>query len=137
MLAPSQLARPSPLLADNIDPNSHDYVSLTETVHPIDAQVILALKLDRGSGAAVENDGIRLRDIRKMTDDAQTQIKSRVREALGRLISAGDVRLVGVSFENWDESSQAGGPFVRFVNLRARDDRIREVPVRMPGTEVA
>lgn len=136
ILAPGQLAAPSPLLADNIDPNSHDLASLFNSIDPIDAQVILALKLERGSGPAIVHDGIKLSDIKKMDDSAQDQIKSRVRQALNRLITNGDILLKGVVFDDdtnartWDPGSQFGQYRVRFVNLRAHDNRVREAPVR-------
>lgn len=133
VLAPSQLGAPSPLLADNIDPETHDFVSLFTSVHPIDAQVILAMKLERGSGAAVMQDGIRLRDITKMDDGAKNQIRSRIVQALSRLTKAGDIILKSVTFDVWDKSTQSGGPTVKYVNLRAYDNRIREIRAVLPN----
>lgn len=136
-IAPKRLGVPSPLLADNIDPQTHDFRSLATTIDPIDAQVILALKLVRGSGPSVTEDGSRLRDVRKMTDSAQNEIRAFVREALGRLIANRDIRFEGVEFAPWDPSSQSTNTVVRWVNLRAQDKLIREATLSIPSEEAA
>lgn len=131
--APSVLGRPSPLLCDNIDPTTHDFASLFNSVDPIDAQVVIAMKIARGSGASVVEDGSRLREVTKMDDAAQSEIRSLVREALSRLINQRDIQYKGVEFSVWDPSSQTGTAVVKWVNLRSRDKELREFPMQIGG----
>ena len=130
--APGALGDPSPLLADNIDPETRDFASLTVGLDPIDAQVQLALGTVRASGSAVEEDGIEnLPD--KMTDATQNEITSAVQTALNRLIRNGDIAFLGVTFDLHDESVQTSLPRVRYKNLRAVDQRTREAVLQLPG----
>ncbi len=127
--SPGQLAPPSPLLADNIDPQTHDYVSLFRSIDPIDAQVIIALKIVKGSGAAVEDDGSRFRDIRKITQSVKTEIKSEVRRALARLIANRDIKYKGVAFDVFDPSNRTIQARVQWVNLRAFDGAVKSASI--------
>jgi hypothetical protein len=60
------LLGPSNLLADYIDPGTKEYLSLTRGMDPIDAQALIALSYIRAAGPATEQDGNKLRDIKKM-----------------------------------------------------------------------
>ena len=133
---PSRLGAPSPLLAENIDPVTHDFVNLSSGVDPVDAQVIIALKMVRGSGASVVEDGQRFSTIRKITDTVQTQIDSLVREALKRLITQQDIEYVGITFEDLDPGSQTINATVRWINLRALDESERRAPLTVKGTNL-
>lgn len=136
-IAPARLGEPSTLLADNIDPETHDFTDLFATIDPIDAQVILALKLVRASGPSVMEDGSRLREVRKMTDSAQNEIRGLVKEALGRLIANRDIRYEGVEFDVWDPGSQTTNAVVSWVNLRARDKLVRTATLSITPEEAA
>lgn len=127
--APGALAKPSVLLSDNIDPVTNDYKSLFETIDTIDAQVIIALKIVRNSGAAVVNDGNTLRSIRKINNGIEVDIISRVRQALARLVSNGDIRYENVIFDIIDPGNQTVQARVQYVNLRAFDPTIREASI--------
>jgi hypothetical protein len=131
--SPGRLAAPSVLLADNIDPSTHDFVSLTQTIHHIDAQVIVALKVVRASGPSVLADGNRLREIRKMDEAAQSEAEGLIKEALYRLISRDDIRYKGVEFTQWDSGSQTGEVTVKWINLRARDQQLRAHTLKIAG----
>jgi hypothetical protein len=130
---PSRLGNPSPLLCDNIDPATNDYVSLFSTIDPIDAQVILALKIRRNSGASVVVDGNRFHEVRKMSDSAQSEIGGLIKEALGRLIDQLDIQYKGASFTDWDPSNQTCTVEIKWVNLRARDREIRTYSLNISG----
>ncbi|MHC4501010.1 MAG: hypothetical protein ACYS21_18065 [Planctomycetota bacterium] len=132
--SPSRLGAPSPLLAENIDPETHDYVSLTSGVHPIDSQVIIALKVARNSGASVTEDGQRFTTVKKITNTVKTQIESLVREALGRLIAQQDIEYFGTTFETVDPGNQTINATVQWANLRAADDQVRSAPLTVKGT---
>jgi len=129
--APARLGNSSTLLCDNIDPETHDYASLFSTIDPIDAQVILALTIRRGSGVSVVADGNRLHEVRKMSDSAQSEIKGLIQEALGKLIEQRDIQYQGVVFDVWDSANQTSTVIVKWVNLRAYDRGIRTYPLNI------
>lgn len=131
--SPSRLGAPSPLLAENIDPVTHDFVDLTSGVHPIDAQVQIALKIVRNSGAAVTQDGQRFNTVRKITGTIKTEIESLVREALARLIVQQDIQYIGTTFKTADDGNQTVEATVQFKNLRALDDKVRTAPLTVKG----
>jgi hypothetical protein len=128
----------SPMIADDIDPETHDYKSILEGADTIDAQVLIALKVFRGSGSAVTADGQTFRDIDKLTDDVATIIESDVRRALDRLLRNRDIRLVatgkdepGIQVVVFSEE-QAAEVIVRYRNLRSLDSTVRTVRFRTP-----
>ena len=129
---PAALGPPSPLLADNIDPSTGDFASLFVGIDPIDAQVINAVKIVRGSGASVTEDGMRLADIRKIKDDTQDDIKGQVRRALSRLIQNQDIRFLGTSFDYLEKGSQFIQIRVQWVNLRSFDRTPKENTIPYP-----
>lgn len=125
IIAPSQIAPPSPLLADNIDPTTGDYISLTVGADPIDAAVVNAVKIVRGSGAAVTNTGARFYKVTKITDSIERELDSIVQEALSRLISNADIKYSGIEFTTLDPSTQTVEILIKWINLRAMDGQIR------------
>ncbi len=130
--SPGALGPPSPLLADNISPFTHDYVSLTVGVDPIDAQVLVALTILRDSGAAVIDMGLRITDTKILPDIVLT-LTSAVRQALSTLIANRDIQLVTVDFgdnnEGVDEDNQVVNFAVRWINLRALDKGVRTASI--------
>ena len=130
--APGALGAPSPLLADNINPETRDFASLFTGLDPIDAQVQLAVTTVRASGSAVEEDGIaNLPD--KMTNSVEDEITSAVKVALGRLIRNGDIEFLGMTFDLVDEGNQTVLPRARYRNLRAVDQATRFAALPVPG----
>ena len=129
---PAGLGPPSPLLADNIDPQTGDFASLFVGIDPIDAQVINAVKIVRGSGASVTEDGMRLVDIRKIKDDTEDDIRNEVRRALSRLIQNQDIRFSGTKFDYIEKGSQFIQIRVQWVNLRSFDRTPREAVIPYP-----
>lgn len=123
---PARLGPPSPCLAESIDPNSHDVMDVLVGMDPIDSQVMTALTVQRGSGAAVREDGIRLSDLRKLTPSLYVQVQGRVNEALGRLISRGDIKLISITEDVYDEANQAAQYSISWINLRALDGSVRQ-----------
>jgi len=130
--SPGSLAAPSPLLADDIDPYTHDFASITTGVDPIDAQVLTALTTLRDSGASVDGIGIRITDTKILADIVLT-LTSAVKQALSTLIANRDIQLVKVDFgddaEGVDPENQAVNFAVKWVNLRALDQAVRQVDV--------
>jgi hypothetical protein len=130
--SPGALAPPSALLADSIDPFTHDYASLTTGVDPIDAQVLVALTILRDSGASVIGTGLRITDT-KILADIQLTLASAVSRALSTLIAKRDIQLVAVDFGDDGEGVDAGNQVVNFavkwVNLRALDRAVRQADI--------
>jgi len=127
----SSLGDASPLLADNIDPQTHDFASLAVGQDPVDAQVILALSTVRASGSAVLLDGINNAPS-KMDDSLVDVLAANARQALQRLVSAGDIQVVSAAAENVDPSAQQAALRVRFVNLRSGQLVSLRVPLPAP-----
>jgi hypothetical protein len=119
--APSLLGPPSSLLADKINPLTHDFESLSEGRDPIEAQVLIALSIVRNSGAAVIGVGNRLHEIRKILPSIQNDLDSKVREALKLLIKKRDIRYLGIDLSINDPGNQTVEAIVKWVNLRAFD----------------
>jgi hypothetical protein len=136
--SPGALPNPSPLLADNIDPETNDFASLFTGMNVIDAQVIVAVTFIRGTGAAITEDGIKFTS-RKMTTSINKEIEADVRIALGRLIKNGDIRLESVSYgdndEGIDHGNQTANVLISYVNLRALDNKVRIVEVPFTPSE--
>jgi hypothetical protein len=128
--APSLIGPPSPLLADNIDPQTHDYVSLFEGRDVIEAQVLIALSVVRGSGAAVVDIGNRFHEIRKILPSIKSVLDSKAREALRLLITKQDIRYRGIELTVLDEGNQTVECVVKWENLRAFDGgAVRRTPI--------
>lgn len=128
----------SPLLADDIDPETHEYRTILTGADPIDAQVLVALKTFRGSGSAVLNDGQTFRNVDKLFDNVADVIASDARLALSRLLRRGDIRLVstsaiepGIEVSVFD-SDQSAELIVRYRNMRSLDPTVRVVRLRAP-----
>lgn len=130
--SPGALTSPSSLLADNIDPDTNDFASLFTGMDVIDAQVLVAVTIVRGSGPAVIEDGIKFTS-RKMTESIKTEVEADVRTALQKLINNGDIEFTEIDFgdddENIDPSNQVVNTRVEYVNLRARDSTVRSLPL--------
>jgi hypothetical protein len=128
--APSLLGPPSPLLADKIDPVTHDFEDLFEGRDPVDAQVLLALSIVRSSGPAVVNVGNRYHEIRKILPSIKNELESKTREALKLLIKKRDIRYLGLEFPVLDPGNQTVEILVKWVNLRAFDGgKVRKTPI--------
>jgi hypothetical protein len=125
--SPSELAPPSPLLADNIDPDTGDFASLETGMDPIDAQVVFALSVRRNSGPAVLGVGNDLHTLGKMGESGQQQIKGVVQLALHRLIDNEDIEYLGTEFDLWDESNQTAYIRVGWKNLRTYNAQVRSL----------
>lgn len=113
----------TPLLADYIDPDTNDYVSLAIGFDPVDAQVINALKIVRRSGASVFEIGTRLKDIRKITDSIRNEIESQIRFALAPLVKNRDIIIESIIFDIVDPGNQTVQVRPVWRNLRSIPDK--------------
>lgn len=120
--------KPPGILAYAIDPTTGEYLSISRGMHPIDQQVIIALKVKRRSGAAVMNDGQRFSDIKKVDDTAQARIDSETRTALARLLKNGDIEIISL-VPVADQDTDTGTMSLRYRNLRAKGAQERSLTV--------
>lgn len=109
---------PPVILADLYDPSTRDFRSMLSTFDHIDAQVVIALTTYRGSGAAVEDTGHRLYDIKKIRESIETEIAAEVKTALKRLTTNKDITLLPTTFET-DVGNQQVDFVVSWKNNRA------------------
>ena len=130
--ATDPLDQPSPLKARLWDPKEKDWVSLTRGMDPIDAQVVNAISIIRWAGPTTEEEGTRIRDIRKMSPSLQDQVKSEVNRALARLRRNRDIRLVGIYFDIESPGQQMLQFRVEYINLRAPKGSTRSVTEATP-----
>jgi len=130
-IPPGQLGDPSPLLADNIDPQTRDFADLFIGADPVDAAVQVAIMTTRNSGPCVQTVGV-TRTRTKLTEDFQAVTEADYRQALSPLVTRRDVTIAGITFapdesgtvDPADASAQIN---VKYVNLRALDQRVRSV----------
>lgn len=119
-------ADPPVLLADDIDPATGELASLFTRIHPVDAMVVEAFRFERGSGAAVQNDGQRFLDIKKVGPSTARQMEDEARRVLQPLVDRQDVRIDTIKAEAGVEASDLGALFLEYTNLRnGRQSRFR------------
>jgi hypothetical protein len=127
--SPAALGPPSPLLADNLDPETRDYRSLFVGMDVIDAQVQVALTILRGSGASVVEDGLPTPP-RKIEQTIQRDAEGLIRRAFARLVANGDVRLDAVPVVVEQDTVNVTA---NYFNLRALDASPRSQAVSVIG----
>ncbi len=130
--SPGPNAPASPILADNIDTTTGEYLDLFVGDDIVDAQVKIALKVVRRSGPAVIEDGQRFQDIRKLGNTATKQIEAEARTALARLVRQGDITIASFEVEV-NEGSQDANTVLRYVNMRSTDRRTRSLQLTSGG----
>jgi len=89
-------APPPAILADRINPVTGDFESLFRGRPLADAFAIEALRVQRGTGAAVRDLGNRFRELTHVEDDAPELIESMTAEAFAAAEQAGVARLMQV-----------------------------------------
>ena len=72
---------PPGILADAIDPETGEYLSLTRGFDPTDAAVLTALRTIRATGSAVENVGHRFVDMELVGPDSPSFLEQEARRA--------------------------------------------------------
>jgi hypothetical protein len=120
--------KPPGILADAIDPTTGEYLSISKGMDPIDAQMILALSVKRGSGASVTEDGQTFFEIKKIDESTPALIEARTRSSAKRLTDRGDVAFATLT-PFADSASQSGSVAVQYRNLRARGPQARTLLV--------
>lgn len=144
LFTPAELASfggPPALLADLVDYGETDeklpprqatfeVMSLTRGLHPIDEQVLIAWTRVRNSGAAVQNDGNRFVDVRKLDQSAPSLLEAEARTAVARLVANRDIELLKVKITIAGDQANFEG---QYRNLRATDrNRVRSTTFFIP-----
>jgi len=115
-------------LADAIDPETGDYRSIARGVDPVEAAVLEALLVRRGTGSAVRDDGIRLDDLQLIDDAFEGVLRSEVTYALRRLIEAEQIEITGLVITTENDAATVE---IRFRNL-TRDPGNQARTVQLP-----
>ncbi len=117
---------PPAILADMIDPLTGEYASLTASANLADAFVIEAVRIERGSGAAVRDLGHRFREITHVDGSGPQVVDSMARQALEPARQAGVVQLVRVSVSPNAEDPAELDTLLEYRDLLApRDEETR------------
>jgi hypothetical protein len=119
---------PPVILADMIDPVTGDFASLTRGRPLADAFAIEALRVQRGTGAAVRDSGNRFREVRNVESNAVEVIESMAREAFTDAERAGVAELSDVSVEVDELDTAQVNTVIEYRDLLApRDDQTRRL----------
>jgi len=129
---PETFAAPSlaaGFLADAVDPETGEYLSISRGIDPIDSQVLTALTLLRGSGAATMDDGQEFTRIPKVDDTTAALVDAEARRALARLVANGDIAVRKI-YSNTSPDADWAEVAVDFENRRAVKSPRRLAKVR-------
>ena len=123
--------RPPVILADDIDEATGEVRSIFLGVHPVDAAVKEAFRLEKGTGVAVMDDGQEYRKIRKIGPSTPRQLKDEAERVLQPLVDRGDVEigiLLTAAGKPALNASDLGAVFLSYTNMRT--GRGGKVPLR-------
>lgn len=119
---------PPGILADAIDPLTHEYLSIRQGMDPIDAQVLIALKVVRKSGASVQDDGQDFATIENVDDQTPALIEAKTRLALRRLLENRDIEIVQLGPAT-DPADQSAYVVLEYRNLRRERAKVRTLKI--------
>ena len=113
-------AKPPVILADLLRASDGEQLSVLTGVHPVDAAVMEAFRLSKGTGAAVTNDGQEFRKIRKVGPSTERQLRDEASRVLAPFVERGDVSIEALESEagTGNTGTDGGAVFVGYVNLR-------------------
>lgn len=115
-------AKPPAMLADDLDVATGELRSLFSRVHPVDAAVVEQLRLHRGSGAAVEDEGTLFRKFDKVYDNTAAAVEDEIRRALKPLVDRRDIRIDTVAVESGVDDPTMVASVGEYTNLHT-DER--------------
>jgi hypothetical protein len=113
---------PAAILADRINPLTGEFESLLEGSSLADSMLIQALRVQRGSGAAVRDVGNRFREVSHIDGLGLEVITSMAREAAAHAERAGVVRVVRVTIEPDESDPSQLNTMVEYKDLLAPTD---------------
>jgi hypothetical protein len=109
---------PIAMLADPIDFETGELLSIERGFHPVDADVITSLRTERATGSAVQDVGQRFRDMTHIDEKSPAFIREETRIALQHLLDAREVELSITPVAEGD----TGELQLAYKNLARRDD---------------
>lgn len=117
---------PAVFLADAIDPETGDYRSILTGVDPVEGAALEALRVKRGSGSAVLDDGNKFHEITKIDEKLEGLLRSEIEYAWRHLIASRALRLEKVDIEQEDVAVYCVISFRNLAQERAAK------PIRLP-----
>ena len=98
-------AAPAPMLADDIDPNTGELLSVFTSPHPVDAMARDAVIADRDSGLAIAGVGNTIHEIENLIPgESERDLADAARVALASLVERRLIDAVAVSTVEGDTS---------------------------------
>ncbi|HEY4120897.1 MAG TPA: hypothetical protein VGM56_23700 [Byssovorax sp.] len=117
-------SKPPAILADDVDPMTGEYRSILRGVHPVDGMVVVALRTQRGTGAAVPDVGSDLAALDKVDDTLPQRIKFEIQAALASLVKQ---RLIRIDAIVTAADGDAASAYCEYTNLQTQ--KAQRVPV--------
>ncbi len=99
LVVQTEQVAPPAILADDINPKTHDYNAIDSGIGIADGFVITLLSIQRGSGAAVREFGQRWREVTHADGESPAVVRSMTEEALRPARDAGVVQLQSAAAE--------------------------------------
>lgn len=118
-------SHPPALLADKIDPLTGELLSIVVGEDPIDSAVRFQVRVRRGSGAAVLEDGQAFDAIRKNDLRAADALRAELKLVLRELVDRGDIEILTVGVQAGEDQGDLGAVFFQYRNLRTGADSPR------------
>ncbi len=104
-------------LADDVDPRTGELRSL-RGADPIDTAIIFQLRVRRGSGAAVVDDGQAFDGVEKNDAEAPARLRFEAERALRPFVERGDITVDRLEVEAGESAGDLGAVVVSYTNLR-------------------
>ncbi len=112
------VAPPAGVIVDNLNAVTGDIGSMTERMHPVDANVIFNFRVVFGSGVAVASIGHRFKNIDKVTDTTQRRLADEARRVMAPFVTKRQVKITQVLTEApTDAGADTGGVLLVYTNL--------------------
>jgi hypothetical protein len=117
---------PIPFLADPIDPVTGEFLSIEQGFWPVDAQVVTAIRTQKGSGSAVADVGQNYRSAPLVDGQLENFFRQETVLALKHLTDSGDVVLNSIVVTGAGDTGTIG------ITYQSRDGKSKPLQVRSP-----
>lgn len=118
---------PALFLADAVDAVTGDYLSVLRGVDPVEARALEALRVRRGSGSAVMDDGHQLHTLEVIDDKLPVLLRAAIEFAWKRLL---DDRLIELVSADVDPEGDTASVRIVFLNLVSGTDGRFSLPLQ-------
>ena len=123
--------KPYGVLADAIDPTTGEFMSIVQGFDPDDAWVLAQLSIDRGTGAAVVDDGRDFSEVSHVSARHASVLQQEILRPLKRLVDQKVIQVVSLKI---DELESADGYEATLVYRKPGRPDQRTVRVKGAGT---